>query len=484
MTYWKEWGAYLTTSIESGTDVKNGAEPVWNRIESDFLPNLPYYGGGLGAIQITSCNFEMLLDMFKNSVDFSSISGTTLYNDLKNSTPSKEYKVGWSSNYAPFTLQEKQGLDNILMQKKAIEIQRRWIVKFFDEYNAQYINMIKDANIPDEVRCFVMNAVVLSPAYIPTLVTTAPVSTTVNGMADDQMQGLPEGYAGRVYGIRDLVNTMNIDFKSPPPHNFWDESSKPSGPQSPTNTGNGNNKNPSPVKPNNSVGTDVTLKKGYYILTPDNVLGGNLKESFVRFRDGLFFPGGEKQESPKKPTSGNSNPQNPDNNNPNATTPPASPNSPNKAEYKAILDGVLGHVQGDGQCYSLAKWWISQLGGDGSAMTGHMNAKSIPTDYPWGTGGGWWNNFSSGVGVPPDGWKVGDLVCFDGPLQPYGHVGICYETDGKTFLHIVDQWCIPNALGNTSPPEVWDTADGYGALNVYQYLHLYGNGFSGWVRKK
>lgn len=79
MSKWKEWGAYNTTIVESGTEF---GKPVtgYNRVESDYLyPQWEAgYGGGIGVIQFTSNNFELLMTIKNRGGDMSPLAGTDL----------------------------------------------------------------------------------------------------------------------------------------------------------------------------------------------------------------------------------------------------------------------------------------------------------------------------------------------------------------------------------------------------------------------
>lgn len=126
----------------------------------------------------------------------------------------------------------------------------------------------------------------------------------------------------------------------------------------------------------------------------------------------------------------------------------------------AILGQRVGWGGANGQCYGFAEWWIKQCGGPGDSMTsgtasGNPNigaprpagqdspgipASCIPWDYPWGSPG-MFQNFTAGAGVPPGGFKTGDIVCFTNNYSPsQGHVVVVKSSSGNDFTWYDQNW--------------------------------------------
>lgn len=220
MSYWKEWGAYLATCVESGTEF-GSSDLGWERIESDFLlPANRWYGGGLGLIQITSKNIEMLQAMHTAGVDFSSLPPGQLKDDVINKTQSRNYHIG--SITAPggcFTLSETQALNPILNTDQAKRVQAQVTVDYFTVDNGWALNLLEQANCPDPVKAFWVPMVVLAPASIRGLV-NPPIAQTLDQAAIDASYYVGSFYAGRFNTLKTLM--AQADINQPPPVNLFD----------------------------------------------------------------------------------------------------------------------------------------------------------------------------------------------------------------------------------------------------------------------
>jgi hypothetical protein len=104
----------------------------------------------------------------------------------------------------------------------------------------------------------------------------------------------------------------------------------------------------------------------------------------------------------------------------------------------SLINSVIGTSVNKGQCYGFAAWWVSQLGGLQMMGSGYMNAYSIWKDYSWSSIG-----WQSGSGSPKDGWKPGDIICFnpapDGYDEGYGHVGVVKSIASDGGITFYDQ---------------------------------------------
>lgn len=263
MTYWKEWGAYLSCLIESGGSVGN--TPVYNRVENDFInPTCQNgWGGGLGLIQFTSNAFQLMQAIIANGVSTSPIAGTQYLSDLQNNTNGAYYNQSWinmPNAIGPFTdWTLVSGIKTMLDDPLAHEVQDDYIVVYFDQTNGSYVDMIANSGLNDEVKSFLMTVVVLSPGWIPTLL-APPVSTTLQGMANDYIATVGSGYVGRVNTILSYY-TPTIDFTSPPPYDFWNTATNipPGSPGTVTPPGKPSVTNPSEPRQQCS-------DEGYYLL--------------------------------------------------------------------------------------------------------------------------------------------------------------------------------------------------------------------------
>lgn len=195
-----------------------------------------------------------------------------------------------------------------------------------------------------------------------------------------------------------------------------------------------------------------------------------MNKNLYRVKNYLFF------NNPIAEDNGN---QIPDVNNPNANIPPPNPNPPTSIDVTPLIH-TIGQQIGDGQCYALAKWWVSQLGGNGALMVGYMNASDIWTDYSWGTGS--FTGFTSGSGVPSDGWQLGDIVCFGASGgNPYGHVGIVAEIDNSA-VYIINQNVSPYFLSSWLYTDASGNVDKLDITTVNLSAYWIG-GVTGYVRK-
>lgn len=220
MTYWKEWGAYITALVESGGTF---GQPItgYDRVESDYLyPQIQAgYGGGIGVIQFTSNNFALLQEMKKRGLDMSPLDGTDLGQALKdNNAAGINWGVGsWTGGI--FDIKELEGLKKILPNEISKKVQQEGVQNYFDRTNGWLTQKIANSGLSDTVKAMVCSYVVLAPAY-GNILLQPPMSTTPEGMHADMNSVAGSGYYGRNQDIYNYATQIK-DFTKEPPTNFW-----------------------------------------------------------------------------------------------------------------------------------------------------------------------------------------------------------------------------------------------------------------------
>lgn len=254
MSKWKEWGAYITTVVESGTVF---GEPVtgYARVESDYLypQRAAGYGGGIGVIQFTSNNFDLLMEIKKRGGDMSSLNGTDLGNALDtNNAAGINWGVGsWDGGI--FDKKELEGLKIILATDLSKEVQAEFVQNYFDKTNGWLTSKIEASGLSDVCKAMICGYVVLAPGWGNVLL-QPPMSTTPEGILSDMNSLGGSSYYSRNQIIYDCAKKIN-DFNKNPPTNFWDFKN-----HSDDGIINGGSATPAPAKPKPS-GTDSNGKQ-------------------------------------------------------------------------------------------------------------------------------------------------------------------------------------------------------------------------------
>lgn len=250
MSKWKEWGAYNTTIVESGTEF---GKPVtgYNRVESDYLyPQWEAgYGGGIGVIQFTSNNFELLMTIKNRGGDMSPLAGTDLGQALNdNNAAGINWGVGsWDGGI--FDKKELEGLKIILNTDLSKEVQAEFVQNYFDRTNGWLTSKIANSGLSDVCKTMVCAYVVLAPGWGNTLL-QPPMSTTPEGILADMNSLGGSSYYSRNQIVYDSAKKIT-DFNADPPTNFWNFEN-----HSDDGIVNGGSATPAPEKPKPSVPTD------------------------------------------------------------------------------------------------------------------------------------------------------------------------------------------------------------------------------------
>lgn len=229
---WKEWGAYATCCAEGGIEYPSD-QIIWDTVETDYMaPSTNYlYGGGLGIIQITSENYDLLRMAVENGYNMDNFPNGSVKNDLINGVKTIEW-FKHSRNGGLFTLDEMYAVKDILNSEEGKQAQCFYMVKYFEENNKIYMDMIESSGLDNKLKAYLVNIIVLSPATVRTLL-SPPVATTLDQMVSDSNSCLV-GYDNRFQHVKNIVNQIT-DFNSEPPVNIWNLKK---------GSGNGVNQNP------------------------------------------------------------------------------------------------------------------------------------------------------------------------------------------------------------------------------------------------
>lgn len=146
-----------------------------------------------------------------------------------------------------------------------------------------------------------------------------------------------------------------------------------------------------------------------------------------------------------------------------------------------LLDRHLGETVGwgctYGQCFGLAMYWANACGGPQNVPQAF--AKNIWLDGTWDA-----YPFSRGAGVPPGGWKTGDICCLGANFEA-GHVIVVANVDGAgnimSWYAQNDACCSPHV---PCPNCCYSPASNYG-YSIYSFAQAAAwNGYyvTGYVR--
>lgn len=289
---WLSWGSYCTMLVESSQ--KFGSKNLhWGSIESDFLLNTPrMYGGGIGLIQTTSKNFEMLHDIVKNGFNIDGMPSGTIKNDLKNGKKSIDwFKSSLSYGGGLFNLGETQFIKKMLESKTGIKSQKKFTANYFTSDNKTAVSLIRKSSSPDKVKAFMLNMVVLYPSGVRPVIGTNPQTLSQAKALSLNQIGWSAGYVSR---MDNMINYLGkSDFSKEPPVNIFDFDSDDSDSETPTNrppTAPGDNRPPSN---NNDIIAKprplrkITLDEGDFFLSGSFLYQQNSSFRMARFNDHL-----------------------------------------------------------------------------------------------------------------------------------------------------------------------------------------------------
>lgn len=213
---WLTWGIYAAMCVESG--VAFGSKNLnWGSVESDFLiPNNRMYGGGVGLIQFTSKNFELLLAIKKMGFDISSMPNGNIKNDLINERKSINWFVSSASpSGGLFNLSETQFIKKMLKSEQGKKVQSKFIKDYFNVDNKVCVDLLKGGNMPDIVKAFLVNLIVLYPAGIRNICNASPQSLQAAKQMCLNQVGYSAGYINRFDYIINGLSGINLTNKPP-----------------------------------------------------------------------------------------------------------------------------------------------------------------------------------------------------------------------------------------------------------------------------
>lgn len=272
---WFKWGWYFTLTVESGVQYPS-TQLKWNTVESDFLlPNDRLYGGGIGIIQFTSENYELLLRTVRNGYDITDFPEGRIKDDLTSGVKTLDwFKSSRSPEGGLFNVAETMFINDMLESEEGIEAQTFFNEKYFFQNNKTVVNGIKNSNLDNECKAFLVNVIVLRPASVVTLINTNPSNIdelVANTLAIPQLSG----YVTRMNNVTNGIKSVNLSDK--PPVDFDDILTGGGVKPEPT-------PEPQPNPPDNEVPNDffkdyneLLLKKVDEQLTKDIYYFGNDK---------------------------------------------------------------------------------------------------------------------------------------------------------------------------------------------------------------
>jgi len=403
MATWQEVGAWAAATLESS------CRP--DAVEGDYLGanSSIGYGGGLGYIQITSGNFEMLVDMKNKGVDMTPISGTQIGNDVASGTPSREYHNSFMNIGPIFNWQEVQGLKTILAGTLAQNVQATWIQNYFNTNNAAAMNDINSQNWSDQQKAMAMRLVVLAPGCIPTLVSPPVAANGDNATLASQMNSFSPGCGDKV---RALVEGFN--WSTEPSPNVWSGTGGTGGQpatvhdnvntqQAGNSTSTSGNQTTPPVFELRMSSTPVIANR--------NGIGYYQKDNGFIFtqRGNMLFPTVKQYGSPNNTSSSSSSDVAP-----YKPFVPAWPApdlsvgagnagrapSPGTGRSATYLNQFLNAWIGDGQCTQVSNAWLAHLSNYYFQLNNTFGANAAPATGPWGTA---WEIYK-GVNWAAMGW--------------------------------------------------------------------------------
>ena len=287
---WLSWGSYCTMLVESSQ--KFGSKNLhWGSIESDFLLNTPrMYGGGIGLIQTTSKNFEMLHDIVKNGFNIDGMPSGTIKNDLKNGKKSIDwFKSSQSYGGGLFNLGETLFIKKMLESKTGIKSQKKFTSEYFTIDNKTAISHIRKSSSPDKVKAFMLNMVVLSPANVRPVIGTNPQTLSQAKALSLNRIGWASHYVSRMDNMISYLNKS--DFSQEPHVNIFDFDSDDSDSETPgnrPNTAPGDDRKPSNNNNVNKLPSEIDkilLDEGDFFLSGSFLYKQNSDFKMPRFNE-------------------------------------------------------------------------------------------------------------------------------------------------------------------------------------------------------
>lgn len=212
---WFKWGWYFTLTVESGVEYPS-TKMKWDTVESDFLlPQNRLYGGGVGIIQFTSENYELLRRIVKNGYDMNDFPNGTIKNDLIKGVKTIDwFKSSRSPEGGLFNVNETIAIKNMLKSEQGIESQAYFNKRYFFENNRTATNAIKNSKLSDDMKAFLVNIIVLRPASVIPLINSNPKNLdelVSNTLAIPQLSS----YKTRMNNIANGLKSININDKPP-----------------------------------------------------------------------------------------------------------------------------------------------------------------------------------------------------------------------------------------------------------------------------
>ena len=284
---WFKWGVYCTLCVESGVTYPS-KKIIWDTVESDFLLNSVgsgrLYGGGIGLIQVTSKNYQMLRQIVTDGYDMTNFPSGSIKTQLTSGNKTSDwFQYSTKYPYGLFTANETKEIKKMLRSEQGQKANIDYMVSYFQQDNAYAYSQIKNSSLDDKGKAFLVNLIVLAPAYVQRVLSTGAKTLNQLKTAELNQIGWSQGYINRCDTIINILNQININSNPPIDIDNFENDNEPT--NTDNNQSNGGNSETGTPPPKEEKPLKYELTSGLFYLKNNMLYCVDSNFKMIRYKD-------------------------------------------------------------------------------------------------------------------------------------------------------------------------------------------------------